>query len=323
MKARNTKIAFVALGAAALVGTLTEPADAGVVVLKNGEVLVGRIRPDEDTPDELTMRWPYKDRTERGEIKLPKYRVRWYDRDADEPTDEYWEKYENEVIDSQWLPALERWRIRKRNDAETTEVPIIEPFDTPKGKLSPVAMQTRDFEIKKPDGWTSTTEDGIMVFVSDQPGADGFRPRIHVFAGPRLSGSVEPQIELVRREIARLAGATGTFETREMKRLKPVRGGFDQEMLTVTKRGERAVFGLRQISFRDKHTYMFSAYADERDYAGLEILFKACMRTLVFFEDQKPAPGATPPGGAAPPGGAPAPGGATSPGGTPPPSTGG
>lgn len=287
MKA-NTIVLGVGLAVAGLL-VLTAPSEAGVVVLKNGEVLVGRIRPDEDTQDELIMRWPYKERTERGEIKLPKFRIRWYDREADEPTDAYWEKYENEVIDSQWLPALERWRIRKRAESEVPDVPILEGFDSPRGRLSPVPVQTRDFEIRKPDGWTSATEDGITIFVSDQAGADGYRARVHVFSVPSLQReSTERQVEWVQREIGRLGvGAGNKFDVREMKRLKPVRGGFDQELLTATTRAERTVFCLRQVSFRDKRTYFFSAYADERDYSGLEILFKACMRSLVILEDQR------------------------------------
>ncbi len=268
---------------------VTAPSEAGIVVLKNGEVLVGRIRADEDTQEELIVRWPYKDKTESGHIKLPKFRVRWYDRDADEPTDAYWEKYENDVIDSQWLPALERWRIRKRAESEVTDVAILEGFDSPRGKLSPVPVQTRDFELRKPDGWTSATEDGITIFVSDQAGADGYRARVHVFSVPSLQKeSTEKQVDWVQREIGRLGvGAGNKFDVREMKRLKPVRGGFDQELLTATTRGERTIFCLRQVSFRDKRTYFFSAYADERDYSGLEILFKACMRTLNILEDQR------------------------------------
>jgi hypothetical protein len=275
---------------------LTHDAQAGIVVLKNGEVLVGRIRADEDTQDELIMRWPYKERTERGEIKLPKYRIRWYDREADEPTDEYWEKYENDLIDANWIPMLERWRVRKRAESETTDVPILEGFDSPRGKLSPVPVQTADFSIRKPDGWTSSTEDQITIFVSDQPGTDGYRARVHVFAVPSLQKeSSERQVEWIQREMGRLGVGTGNkFEVRELKRLKPVRGGFDQELLTVTTRAERQVLCLRQVSFRDKRTYVFAAYADERDYGQLEILFKACMRSLVILEDERAgAPGAT------------------------------
>lgn len=284
--------------------TMTQEAQAGIVVLKNGEVLVGRIRADEDTQDELIMRWPYKLRTERGEITLPKYRLRWYDREADEPTDEYWEKHENDIIDANWIPALERWRVRKRAESEVPDVPIMDGFDSPRGKLSPVPVQTADFSIRKPDGWTSSTEDQITIFISDQPGADGYRPRVHVFAVPSLQReSAERQVEWMQREIGRLGvGAGNKFEIRELKRLKPVRGGFDQEMLTTTTRAERQVLCLRQVSFRDKRTYLFSAYADERDYGQLEILFKACMRTLVILEDERAgAPGTTAGAPGAPP----------------------
>lgn len=295
----NTTLLAGGLAVAALLG-LAQPAEAGIVILKNGEVLVGRIRADEDTQDELIMRWPYKERTESGHIKLPKFRIRWYDRDVDEPSDAYWEKYENDVIDAAWLPLLEKWRIRKRAESEQPDVAILEGFDSPRGKLSPVPVQTGHFEIRKPDGWTSATEDGITIFVSDQAGADGYRARIHVFSVPSLQReSAERQVDWMQREIGRLgAGAGNKFDVREMKRLKPVRGGFDQELLTATTRAERTVFCLRQVSFRDKRTYFFCAYADERDYSGLEILFKACMRSLTILEDQR-AQAAAPSGGPA------------------------
>lgn len=295
-------------------------AEAGIVVLKNGEVFVGKIKPEEDTQDELVIRWPYeKDplQTERGEMKIPKFRIRWYDREADEPTDEYWTKHESDEIDNRWMPFLERWRIRKRAEQELPEVPIFDGFDSPQGKLAPVPVTTKDFVVRKPEGWSSATEDGITIFVSDRPGADGFRPRIHVFSGPVLGGGLlaEQKIELIKGEFSRLA-QDGKFEVREMKRLRNVRGGSDQEMLTATPRAGRSVLSLRQVSFRDKRTYFFEAFADERDYGQLEILFKACMRSLQIGEDaeQKPAapggstatpPPATPPAagtGAAPPG---------------------
>jgi hypothetical protein len=323
-----TRARKVVLGAGlALAGfvAFAPSTDAGIVVLKNGEVLVGRIRPDEDTQDELIMRWPYKQHTESGHVNVPKFRIRWYSRDADEPTDEYWEKYENEQIDSAWLPNLERWRIRKKSESEMNEAPIIEMFDTPRGKLSPVPVTTRDFEIRKPDGWTSSTEDGITIFVSDQPGADGYKARIHVFSVPSLQvESTERQVEEIQRQVGRLGQMPGNkFDVRELKRIRPVRGGFDQEMLTATSVSGRSVLALRLVAFRNKRTYFFSAYADERDYGNFEILFKACERSLVILEDQRAEgakPGGAAPGGAAPGGTAPggtAPGGAAPGGGTP------
>ncbi|MCO5165777.1 MAG: hypothetical protein M9894_05340 [Planctomycetes bacterium] len=300
---RRARLSISAALVAAAVFAAAAPSEAGVIVLKNGEVLIGRIRADEDTQEELIMRWPYKERTDRGEIKIPKFRIRWYDRDADEPTDAYWEKYENENIDSKWMPSLEKWRIRRRSQTEGHDVLVFEGFDSPRGKLSPVPVQTSDFEIRKPDGWTSANEDGIIIFVSDQAGIDGYRARIHVFAVPSLpKESTEKQVEWVQREIARLGQGSGNkFEVRESGRLKPARGGFDQELLTSTTRGERTVFSLRQVSFRDKKTYFFSAYADERDFSGLEILFKACMRSLQIHEDQRAQPGSSPPGATPPP----------------------
>jgi hypothetical protein len=293
---------------AGLLALLAAPAHAGVVVLKNGEVLIGRIKAEEDTQDDLVIRWPFdKDpmRTERGEMRIPKFRIRWYDRDADVPNDAYWELHENDPIDNRWLPLLEKWRLRKKQEQELpTDVPIINPFDSPQGKLAPVPVQTKDFIIRKPEGWTSTTEDGITIFVCNTPGADGFRARIHIFSAPAIGGLVDDKINIVKEEFSRLA-AEGKFDVKEMKRPKTVRGGTDVEMFTATPRPGRMVWALRQVSFRDKRTYFFTAYADERDYSQHEILFKACMRSLELTEDakdkDKPAPGAPAPATGTPP----------------------
>lgn len=284
------------------VAVAATPSLGGVVVLKNGEVFVGRVPADQDTQESLVVRWPYKERTDRGEMTIPKFRIRWYDRDADKPTDAYWKQFENDQIDSAWHPERERWRMRQRTEEDDTNYLPLDAFDQPRGTLSPVPVVTRDFQIRKPDKWTSRTEDGITIFESDQPGVDGFRPRIHIYSVPSVPGSVEPQIGWLRGVYTRFTANGKLDDTRgDMGRLKPVKKGFDQEMLTVIPRKDSSVFVLRMVAFREKRTCVFNAYADERDYSGLEILFKNCMRTLALSEDEVKPPAGGAGGSATPP----------------------
>ncbi len=287
-----------------------EPVSAAVIVLKNGEVLIGRIREDEVVTDEqITMRWPYKDRTDRGEIDIPWFRIRWHDLEADEPTDEYWEKFGDKNIDGQWLALYEKWKLRNQardSDLDGDFLLTPETFMS-RASLSPIPVENGNIKIQKPEGWTSSIDkNGIAIFVSDKAGTEGFRARIHVFAVKAAIGQTEDQVRWVESEVAKLAQGSGAFEVRERKRLRPRDGGFDQEMLTLTTRFERPVLTLRKLMFRKKKTYFFSAYSHERDYNNLELLFKACMRSLEIKEDtkketrrKKPAA----PGGGSQPGG--------------------
>lgn len=280
-------LTIMPLAFAALALFAPEPAEAGCVVLKNGEVLVGKIRKDDVTKEQVTVRWPYKERTERGELEVPRFRIRWFDPELDEPSDEYWEEYGDTKIDSQWVAVYEKWRIRKRARSDAMEGDFLLTAETflSKASLSPIPVENGNIKIQKPEGWTSSIEEKITIFTSDKPGTEGYRPRIHVFAVKSAIGQTEDQVKWVEKRVAVLAGPDGKFEVRERKRLRAKAGGFDQEMLTMTRRLERPVVTLRKMLFRKKSTYFFTAYAHERDYNGLELLFKACMRSLELKED--------------------------------------
>lgn len=265
-------------------------ADGAVVVLKNGEVLVGRIRDDEVTEEQIVIRWPYKDRTERGEINVPMFRVRWHDLEADEPTDAYWEKFGDKNIDGQWLHLYEKWKLRNQSNEGSLEgIDLLTPETfMSTASLSPIPVENGNFRIQKPEGWTSSIdENGITIFISDKAGTEGFRARIHVFAVKAAIGGTEDQVRWIEEEVSKLAKGSGAFEVRERKRLRARASGFDQEMLTLTTRFERPIVALRKLMFRKKKTYFFSAYSHERDYTNLELLFKACMRSLELKEDLK------------------------------------
>lgn len=280
------------------------PAEAGIVVLKNGEVFVGRIRKEEVSDENIMVRWPYKQEADpvgRGFMIIPRFRVRWFDLEADEPSDAYWTEYENEKIDQRFLPHLERWRLRKKNAGDYVDVPILIEPEGPRSKLSPIPVNGRDFDLRKPDGWTTRTDGDITIIESNLVGADDYRPQIHVFSVEAVTGSAEDQMEVIVDELKKVADG---FEVKEKARLHPVRGGFDQELLTVTTGNGRAIYAKRRISFRNKRTYFFTAFAHEKDYDAYGVLFEQCMGTLQIREDQKPEEGAAPP--AAPGGGAPA-----------------
>lgn len=280
--------------AALLLPTLAE---AGVVVLKNGKVIVGKVRADEVNSEKVVVRWPYKHRTFRGKQEVERFRVRWFSADSDEPTEDYWEQF-NDVneypIEEKYLPLLERWKIRQQvasEEGEFTELLVVDPFSRGGTALSPIPVENERFRIQKPEGWTSSIEDGITVFEAAEPGRGGYRARIHVFwvdslRKPVKGRTIEAMVtDLVEKQLASLADDKEGFEVRERKHLKQRAAGADQELVTKTVRLERPIVSLRQIYFRKKRTYFFSTYCHEQDYAGLEVLFKACMRSLEIFED--------------------------------------
>jgi hypothetical protein len=76
-------------------------AHAGIIILKNGKVFIGKIDPEDVTEESITMRQPrlYKGAPAvRGEQKFPRYEVRWHDTASDEPTDEYMKQFEDAPI---------------------------------------------------------------------------------------------------------------------------------------------------------------------------------------------------------------------------------
>jgi len=273
------------------------PADAGVIVLTNGKVTVGKIRADEVNSEKVVVRWPYKARTFRGKQEFPRFRIRWFDIEADEPTEAYWEEFndiEEFPIEEKYLPLRERWKIRQQvaeQEGEFNDILVVDPFSEGGTALSPIPIENERFRIQKPEGWTSSIEEGITVFEAADAGRGGYRARIHVFFVDSLRKPVQGRTieamttSLLEEQLVRLADGGDGFEVRERKRLKPKANGGDQELVTRTVRLERPIVSLRQIYVRKMRTFFFATYCHEQDYAGLELLFKACMRSLEIFED--------------------------------------
>lgn len=268
---------------------LPAPAEAGVVILKNGEVIVGRIRVEEDDQEKLIVRWPYLDRTERGHVEIPHFRIRWYDRDADEPTDEYWAMHhaDPQPIDNRWLPLYEKWRLRNETDDQMLHVPVILDDGSNAVQLALIPHKTTHFEIQKPEGWSKRVEDGIMIFESDRAGIDGFKARIHVFAVDSVQETTyDDQSQWIQEEIRKVADSKKNFDMRESDSPNVVVGGMDLRTVTSTTRGNKTVVALREVSFRTKRTYFFTAYAHEAEFGKLKKLFEASAASLKILEDE-------------------------------------
>ena len=286
---RATTMAVILGGLLANLWVLPTPAEAGIVVLKNGEVIVGRIRVEEDDREKLIVRWPYLERTERGHVEIPHFRIRWYDRDADEPTDEFWQMYSDQrfPLDNRWNPLFEKWQLRQQSHDDMLHVPVILDDGSSAVALALIPHKTTHFEIQKPEGWSKRVEDGIMIFESDSSGIDGFKARIHVFAVDSVQETTyDDQAKWIETEVRRIAPSRKDFDMRESDSPNVVTGGCDMRSVTSTTVAGRTVFALRDVRFRVKRTYFFTAYAHESEFNRLKKLFQASASSLKILEDE-------------------------------------
>ena len=300
---RSLFVCCGALAAFALSSSLVAPAaaEAGGIVLNNGNVITGRIRKEEDTAEFVTMRWPYKHLTHRGHQKYEHgsapHNIRWHRRntekqDYDQPTDEYWEKYEDiekYPIDPKFMALRERWLLkRKRQEDSNEELVVIDDPLTKGPRLHPIPVDAGTFKVQKPEGWSSLVEDNIWIFQAKEA-REGYHPRIHVFAGPAVIGQADDQLQWFESRMKRVADEGG-FEVKDKAHLKTrPGGGFDQVMSTRTVVRNRPVMALRKVFFRKKHTYFFTAYCHESEFPELRALFERCMASMRINEDAKPA----------------------------------
>ncbi len=261
-------------------------ARGGVVVLKNGEVLVGRIRAEEIDAEAVTVRWPYKDRTDRGQLEIPRFRIRWFDAEADAPTDEYWARHADETIDERFHHARAMWQIRNMGvEKPADEEPAIDPKllapdegpDAPTLSVTPFLGE--GYVINAPSGWTTTYEDEVAVF--EAPGeVGGYRPRIQTFSLPSAGVEIDEQRRWLLEELAAAAGPDERFEVRASSPLHERSGGVDLIIETLTERDGRRIAALRVVLFRERRTYLFTAYAAESAFESRRPLFEAVRRTF-------------------------------------------
>lgn len=290
MNATKLTRAALVLVASIAGATLVAPrtAHAGIIILKNGKVFIGRIDAEDVTDENVVMRQPrlYKGAPAvRGEQKFPKYEIRWFDANSDEPTDEYMKLYEDAPIDQRYTPYVQRWKERRESQL-TVAIPIIPTLKT--GSLSAISTPAKwgvdEATIRKPTGWTLNKINDIYVFESDQKGTEGFVPRIHLFAVDAPIAQVSDVLTWIRSEIEKLSAADGFDLKAEGTQPKPVKGGYDCEWVTASRHRAKTIRALRKIYFRDHRTYFITCYAHEKDFEGLLILFRSCIGTLTINE---------------------------------------
>lgn len=151
---------WTAFASLALILTLSPSAEAGIVILKNGKVIVGDIDKAKETEDYVLVVFKRgEDKTQgRGETKVPRATIRWYNRDTRVPTDAYWEKHETDKIESKWVPFRERWKIAKDVKEQNPELSTDDPNDLAKkglaktGKTSKTAKPSKTAKTAKTAG---------------------------------------------------------------------------------------------------------------------------------------------------------------------------
>jgi dienelactone hydrolase len=124
MIARRSFFQVAVFAVVAIGGPILSPseAEAGIVVLKNGKVVVGRVLEDKSTKEKLLMR-PPNEEPGRGEFEVERFRIRWYSATSDRPTDAYWEEFKDAKIDNAWEPERQKWLLRQKNKLDVVPAP--------------------------------------------------------------------------------------------------------------------------------------------------------------------------------------------------------
>lgn len=266
---------------------LVAPTEAGILVLDNGETIVGKFGPQDVTDDVISIRT--LEGEGRSAMKVPRHRVRWFDHEAFAPTDAYFDAHLEDSLAARWEPLREGYRVRRA--AKTDEV-------------DPIVVDTRDLVTSEPltrldlghlvvgsprGWWNETTDPDEITMCVGKRRESNYAPRIHVFSveAPRATNFGD-QLELVQGELRKLA-AEGGYRTEELFHLKKrPDGGADQVMITVTRGADgREIRALRKICFRAERTYFFAAYADARDFEAEEGRFWASLESFEPKEDQR------------------------------------
>lgn len=270
-----------ALAAAVLVGR----SEAGIVVYEDGGSVVGKFGPEDVTDEELVLR---SVEGQRGEMRIPRRRVRWFDPEAFRPTDAYFALHLDDPIEARWEPLRQEHIARTRRpgpDDPSIEVDVAALLREPAlGDAVPTSARAT---VRPPRGWVNTVEDDVTMFVARRAGESGYAPRIHVFSAEAPRAGPADQLAWVDAQLRALA-VEGEYQPEELYRLKDVAGGKDQVMITLSRtRDGRQVRALRKISFRGERTYFFAAYADALDFDAQLGRFWASLDSFEPAEDRK------------------------------------
>jgi hypothetical protein len=283
--------------------SLSASAEAGILVMKNGNVFQGRILKDDVTKEFLTMRWPYKDfrgfdggDIGRGFKRFESNRIRWYDISGDDLTDAYFKDHVREVLDARFHDRRKFYEEAQKGRAEVKVEEIIPLFNIKRGVgIVAVPIVKVHFEIRKPEGWLTKdipvdkkNKGGDAVFTIVAPEAEkGFAARIHVVSVPLPKVSMSDQKEWYVNEVKKLT-SDQVLDYRERARETPIGARRkDITMTTMTRRGSRNIMILRFIKFRRERVYFVTCFAHEEDFPKLRKLLKACVSSLVIYEDER------------------------------------
>ncbi|MEZ0229420.1 MAG: hypothetical protein ACAI25_12395 [Planctomycetota bacterium] len=292
---------FLAL---AVLGLATSTADAGIVITTKGKVFIGTIDSDSFKDDKgkicakedyasITVRRPQRYKGEpaiRGEIAFPKYEVRWYDANSEEPTDEYMKLYADAELDPKWYALyVAPWKEARDNQVQVQ--PLTSFADFKSGSLSVMSIPRKwgadEASIRRPTGWSQTEQGGITIFQSDQKLSDGYQPRIHFFSTEAAIGQPSDQLAWIKQELEKAASTPDSFEVRGDAAPKSVRGGYDVELTTTTRRAGKSIKALRSIKLREHRAYFVTCYSHEKDFDKHQVIFHQVISSLSINEAGK------------------------------------
>jgi dienelactone hydrolase len=128
------------------------PAQAGVIVLKNGKVLVGQFDDGDVDKDEIRL---HPDGDPRNVLQVPRHTIRWFSKKGKEPSDDYWERFSDAKIDADYEPQRQRWLQRKKDKLD--EIPAAE--------VDRELLETRTVQLRSKDGLPM---DGDLYGASDK-----------------------------------------------------------------------------------------------------------------------------------------------------------
>lgn len=273
------------LGPVLAVVVLVGRSEAGIVVYEDGGTVVGKFGQDDVTAEEIVVR---SVEGQRGEMRIPRRRVRWFDPDAFRPTDAYFARFLDEPIEARWEPLRQEHIARTKRpgpDDPSIDVDVAALLRAP--ALADAIPTSARATVRPPRGWINTVEDEVTMFVAPRPGEAGYAPRVHVFSARAPRAGAADQLAWIDAQLRGFA-VEGEYQHEELYRLKDVPGGKDQVMITLSRTPDgRQVRALRKISFRERRTYVFAAYADARDFDAEVGVFWASLDSFEPEEDRE------------------------------------
>lgn len=265
---RPTRRLALALLAPAGLLLLAGPSRAGIVVLRSGGSIVGKIDPARDVTSEAIV--VHSPEGQSGTMRVERHQVRWFDAAADAPTRAYFQRFRDEPLERRWDAARAAWEAEQRG-------PIVEgPIELPAPPRLLLGSPVRSsrFQLAFPLGWAVRIVDGITIAEGD-PGPSGYAPRVHAFAAPTPPGEADP-VRWIEEELRALPGVE-SFALEELARPRAHARGTDHELVTRTRVRGREVRALRRVCVRGEWTVVVTAYAAAGEW---DLLLPVLRRSL-------------------------------------------